>query len=470
MKKIVLTIGIAIIALNSFSQEAAAENFSFSIQQAVDYALENQSSIKNAVIDEEIANQKVNEIFGLGLPQINSSFDLKGFNEIPTTVIPNFVTPAVYQGLVQAGAVPYDPIKSSPDGYPPLTAKFGTTYQATAGFDASQLLFSGDYFLGLIASKVYVELSSKATQRTKIETTAAVKKAYYTVLINEERAKLMDANIIRIKTSLDGTRGLNLAGFVEKIDVDRLTVVYNNLLVEKEKIGRLLELGKYLLKYQMGMNSTATLTLTDKLADVKFDAGNNVSAEKFEYSKRVEFSLIETQHQLAELDLKRNRFSYLPNAFAYSSVSGSAMRNTFSVFSTGYGWYPTALIGAKITMPIFTGLQRNAKTQQSKLSLQKTENNIELLKKSIDLELITSLTMLQNASSSLENQKKNIIVAEDVYRVSKMKYEQGVGSFIEMLTAETSLKEAQTNYFSALFEALVAKIDFDKANGALGVK
>lgn len=447
MKKIVLIIGFGIISINSFAQTDSSEKFSFSVQQAIDYAMENQSNIKNAVIDEEIAHQKVNEIFGLGLPQINSSFDTKDFVEIPTSVVPAsaFGGPAGVLRPVQ----------------------FGTRYQSTAGLDASQLLFSGEYFLGLQASKVYVELSNKATQRTKIETAATVSKAYYTVLINEERMTLMDANIVRVKTALDGTRGLNLAGFVEKIDLDRLTVTYNNLLVEKDKIARMLLLGKDLLKYQMGMNGNADLTLTDKLADVKFDVGTSVSAEKFEYSKRVEFNLLETQRRLATLDLKRNRVSYLPTAVAYGALSANAFRNKYNFFDTNLGWYPTALIGAKVTMPIFTGLQRNAKSQQSKLSLQKADNNMELLKKSIDLELKTSLTMLQNATASLENQKKNIVVAEDVYRVSKMKYEQGVGSYIEMLTAETSLKEAQTNYFSALFDALVAKIDYDKANGAL---
>ncbi len=454
MKKTVFILGLSCFAISSFAQTKEADNFSFSVQQAINFAMENQNNVKNVVIDEEIAHQKVKEIFGMGLPQINSSFDSKIFLDIPTSVIP-----AAAFGDPRGGL---------------NAVKFGTQYQASAGFDISQMLFSGDYFLGLQASKVYVDLSSKATQRTKIETAATVSKAYYTVLLNEERMKLMDANIVRVKTALDGTQGLYLTGFVEKIDLDRLTVTYNNLLVEKEKVGRLLDLGKYLLKYQMGMNSEASLALTDKLADVKFDVTNNVSAEKFDYSKRVEFSLLETQHRLAQLDLKRNRLSGLPNAFAYGGSSANAFRRTYSFFNIDASpvprWYPTSLIGAKVVMPIFSGFQKSAKTQQSKLSLQKAENNIESLKKAIDLELINSMTMLQNAAVSLENQKKNIVVAEDVYRVSKMKYEQGVGTYIEMLTSETSLKEAQTNYISALYDALVAKIDYDKANGALGTK
>lgn len=217
----------------------------------------------------------------------------------------------------------------------------------------------------------------------------------------------------------------------------------------------------------MGMDINANLTLTDKLDDVKLDVANTVSAQKFDYDKRVEYGLFQTQYKLAKLDLKRQRLSYLPLAYAYGSFSGAAQRNEFDIFDTDKKWYPTSVIGAKVTMPIFSGFQRHARNQQAQLSVLKAENNMDFIKKSIDLELASATTILQNASSSLENQKKNIAVAEDVVRVSKIKYNQGVGSNLELITAETSLKEAQTNYYNALFDALVAKIDFDKANGNL---
>ena len=157
----------------------------------------------------------------------------------------------------------------------------------------------------------------------------------------------------------------------------------------------------------------------------------------------------------------------MPSAFAYGALSGSAYRSQFDMFNTKTPWYPTALIGAKVSMPIFTGFQRVSRNQQAQLSLEKAENNLDFIKKSIDLELASSTAVLQNASSSLENQKKNIAIAEDVVRVAKLKYDQGVGSNMEVITSETALKESQTNYFNALFDAIVAKIDFDKANGSL---
>ncbi|MCE3278995.1 MAG: TolC family protein [Bacteroidetes bacterium] len=447
MKKIITLLIFGITSQLTFAQSKDSAGNSFSLKQAIDYAMQHQVNVQNAIIDEAIAHKKVNEIMGAGLPQVNASFDFKNFVEIPTMFLP-----AEFVGGMPGTFIP---------------VKFGTQYQSTAGLDASQLIFSGEYFLGLKASKVFVELSERSTQRTKIEAAAAVSKAYYTVLINEERMKLMDANIARLKKAMDDTKALLDNGFVEKLDHDRLSVAYNNMLVEQEKVQRLLKLGTYLLKYQMGMSINDNLTLTDKLADIKFEPLTNVDAQKFDYEKRVEYSLFTVQYKLAKLDLKRQRVSYLPSAFAYGSLSGAAQRTDLDVWDTQKPWYPTAVIGLKVSMPVFTGFARHSRNQQAKLAVQKAENNLEMLKLSIDLELASTTATLQNAASSLEIQKKNITTAEEVYRVSKIKFESGVGSNLEMITAETTLKEAQTNYYNALFDAVVSKIDFDKANGTL---
>ncbi len=216
MRKRALIVGIIVIANTIYGQtkDSAAVTLSFTVQQAIDYAMQNQNNVKNAQLDEESAQKKVNEIMGLGLPQINASFDIRDFLDVPTSLIP-----------------------ASAFGGPPgqyVAAKFGTQYQGTAGFDASQLLFSGDYFLGLKASKIYVDLSTKSMQRTKIETAAIVSKAYYMVLISKARLELMDANIKRVKTAMGGVEGMYRYGLAEKLDFDRLTVTYNTLLIEKE--------------------------------------------------------------------------------------------------------------------------------------------------------------------------------------------------------------------------------------------
>jgi outer membrane protein TolC len=148
-------------------------------------------------------------------------------------------------------------------------------------------------------------------------------------------------------------------------------------------------------------------------------------------------------------------------------MSASAQRNEFDIFKSDGKWYPTTVIGARLGLPIFDGFQKHNRIQQSKISLMKLNNDKKFLEQSIDLEVASARINLQNTGNSLNIQKKNIELANEVYRVSKLKYEQGVGSNLEVLTAETALKESQTNYYNALYDALVAKAEFEKATGSL---
>ncbi len=446
--KLQISSAILFFSLLNFSFAQTARDtgkYSFSLQQAIDFAMKNQTQMQNAAYDEQSAQYKVKEAFGMGLPQINGSATANDFVEIPTQVIP---------------AKAFNP-KAGPDDL--LAVKFGLQYSSTAGIDASQLLFNSDYIVGLQATKTYLELSRKATQRTKIDVSVAVTKAYYSVLVSDERMKLIDANIARIKTLMETTKALNENGVAEKIDLDRVTVTYNNLLVEKEKVQRLLQLGIVLLKFQIGMDQPATLALTDKLADIKFTS--EISPDKFDYGKRVEYSLLLTQKNISQLMIKRNQMHYLPTAVLFGSASANAYRTKFDFFDTKKGWYPTIIVGAKINVGIFDGFQNHYRIQESKIDLLKAENNLKMVQQSIDLEISSAKTNLQNASATLETQKKNIELAESVYKTSKTKYEQGVGSNLEVMTAQTSLTEAQTNYYNALYDALVSKVDYDKANG-----
>ena len=446
MKNTFLLFILVLTTLESSAQGSDNTPFNFTLQQAVDYAMANQVKVQNAKLDEDLARNKVREIRGIGMPQINGSFYVKDFWEIPTSLIPG-----EFFGAPKGTYLP---------------VKFGTQFNTSAGLDASQLLFSSDYLVGLQATKVYYELMQKMTARSRIETSAMVQKAYYSVLVNEERFKLLEANVARIGKLKDDTKAMLDNGFVEQIDFDRINLTYNNLVIEKQKVERFVELGYVLLKYQMGMDQLSKLVLADKLSDVKFEL-SDVSTDKFDYSKRVEYSLLDSQHKGAELQLKKDKLSYLPNIALYSTLSAQAQRNKLDFWDTSKPWYPIGIIGVRIGVPIFDGFQKHYRIQQSKISLMKSDNDMKFLKQSIDLDLASAKTNLLNNATSLDTQKKNVELAQQVYNVSKVKYEQGVGSNLEVLNAENSLKESQTNYFSALYDALIAKVDFQKATGVL---
>jgi outer membrane protein len=342
--------------------------------------------------------------------------------------------------------------------------QFGTRWNATAGLNASQLLFQPSYIIGVQASRTYRELSQKSLTRTKIETAVAVTKAYYGVLVTRERLKLLDANIARVEKLRNDTKAMYDNGFVEKIDYDRVALTYNNLSTEKDNIHRLSQLSVYMLKFQIGMPVNSDVTLADSLMAGQIQ-NLVLSSDKADVSKRIEYSLLESQKRFQILDVKRYKVQYLPSLVAYGSVSANALRDEFDIFDTDKKWYPTVLIGATLSWNLFDGLQRERKIDQAKLELKKIENQMSDANNALTLEAETNRIMLQNALASYNTQQANLALANEVVRVSKLKYDEGVGSNLEVITAETALREAQTNYYNAVYDALVAKVDLDKALG-----
>jgi outer membrane protein TolC len=416
---------------------------SFSLKEAIDYAQSHQVSVQNAIIDEEIAKNTVKKTIGIGLPQVNGNVNFQDFLKVPTSLLPGefFDKPGTQ-----------------------VPVRFGVQYQSSIGIEVSQLLFDGSYLVGLQASKTFKELSNKSLKRTRIETAVAVTKAYYSVLVSNEQLSLLDANISRLKKSLNDTQALFANGFVEKIDVDRLKVLNNNLETERENVIRLLELNVNLLKFQMGMNIQTKLKLKDSIASLQVEESINLN-DTTSYQNRIEYSLLQTQKKVNELDVKRYKSLFLPSLLAFGSSLQSLQSQNFStLFDRSF---PTTVVGLRLSIPILSGGIKNYQVKNAKLELLKTENNLVNLKNGINLEVEQAQTVYRNGLKSLENQKRNMELAQEVLRVSKIKYEQGVGSSIEVTSAETSLKESQNNYINALYDLLINKVNVDRALGKI---
>jgi outer membrane protein TolC len=318
----------------------------------------------------------------------------------------------------------------------------------------------------LKAADVYKELPKKVLIQTKQQAAENVTKAYYGILVNEERMKILDLNIGRLDSLLRDTRALNGQGFVEKIDVQRLEVQSNNLKIEAKNVERLQELSYANLKFQMGKKINETLILTDKLADINMSELAPDSEQELKYTNRIEYSILQTQDKLAELDLKNQKVGYLPRVIFTGGYSYSAGRPQFFDLVTK-PWFNAANIGFSVQVPIFDGFQRKYKIAQSQNNWQKVKNSYELLQNSIDLQVKQGQISLKNAYETLVEQKANMDLAKEIVRVTKIKYKQGVGSNLEVINAESASKEAQTNYFATLYNALIAKVDLDKAMGRL---
>jgi outer membrane protein TolC len=254
-------------------------------------------------------------------------------------------------------------------------------------------------------------------------------------------------------------------GFVERIDVDRLTVQLNNLNIEKQKIKNLIELSYALLKFQMGMDLNKNIGLDENLTMVQVKEGLDLD-KVVDYTRRIEMDILKKAKSLNQLDYERYQKSYLPTLTAAISTSLATQTQSFGDLFK-YSYFPTGAFVLNASMPIYGGGARRAKMNQVKLNLLKNDNDMEAFKQAVNFESHNARTQLKNSIISLENQEANIKLAEKVFDIAQKKFKEGVGTNIEIIQAETALKEAQTNYYNSLYEAVVAKIDFQKSLGLL---
>jgi outer membrane protein TolC len=443
-----LTICALLFSYSSNAQQKAP--VAYSLADCIKYAYEHQDSVKNAELDVKNADYKVKETIGSGLPQVNGSISFQDFLKSPATVGPSsFITGAKFD--------PEAPLAKFPFG--------ATTYNNTYSLQASQLLFSGTFIVGLQAVKTFKELYQRNLTRSKIETNVNVTKAYYQVLVSGEQVQLLDINIKQLKQQVDQTTASNEQGFVEKIDVDRITVQYNNLVTNRENVARAIALYMQMLKFQMGMPIDQEITLTDKLSDISFNQQAGTVVDTSFYHNRIEYNLLETNLKLNQLDVKDKKAAYLPVVVLNGGYGGSFLENHFRYLYNNF--YDNGFIGLSINVPIFNGFQRSYQLKQSRVNVIKAQNDLANAKNGFALQANAARITFYNSIQSLNNQKRNQELATEVLRVSKIKYQQGVGSSIEVTQAQTALETADNQYIQSLYDALINKVNLDKAYGKI---
>jgi outer membrane protein len=469
MKRHYLYLLILFSPLALLAQDRTNSVSGFTLPQCIQYAMENAIPIKNAIIDQQVAKYKVRETTGIGLPQVNGSVGLVANQSLRrffgrASVLNSFDPSPFLQGLG-------NDVVSTPQF-------FQLKNSGDAGVTITETI-SASYFVGLSAAQTYRELAYKNANQTKESVIEQVSKAYYAALINNERMKLFSSNIERVDSTLKNTQALNKNGFAEAIDVDRIQVSLNNLITERDNFVNLKEISLELLKFQMNYPMDQEIQIAGDITLISTSIDLNDYMKDFDYRNRTDYNVLDANRKLQVLTVKNTKAAGLPSLSFNANYGYYTQSDNFlGLFSTrskfqpadNIGtdkWFSYSGYGATLNVPIFSGLQRTYRWEQEKLNLIKIDNNFRTLKTNADLQIKQSTLNYQNNLRTLESQKRNMDLAMKVAKVTRTKYEQGVGSNIEVVDAESSLKEAQVNYYNALYNVLVNQIDLEKAFGKL---
>lgn len=426
-------------------KNAQLQIYSFTAKEAVDYAMSHAVQVRNAMLDIKIQEQTNKGITAAALPHINGTVSLTDYLSIATQLIP-----AEFTG---GPAGTYIPIK------------FGTKYSGNYGANLQQILFDGQVFVGLQARKAAIENSELTADVTKEQIKANVYKIYYQLAVAKRQIGTLDANISNYEKLLHDTKEIYKNGFAEKLDVDKVQVQLSNLETQKLKAQNQVNAGKEGLKFLMNVPQQDEIMLTDTLSDEELKSG--ILDADYNYEDRKEFQLLENSIELGKFNVKRYQLSKIPALSFSANVNQNAQRNKFDFFKGSEPWYTTSFISFTLSIPIFDGGTRNANIQTAKLNLMKMNNQLDQLKSSIDNDIYQSRINMKSALTTMDLQKKNIELAQQVYNSTKLKYDQGLGSNQEISTAQADLVTAQNNYYSSLYDAVIAKIDYLTASGKL---
>lgn len=427
---------------------ANAQN-TFSLREAIDYALAHNEDIKNAIIATKDAEAQVFETRADGLPQVDANFGYTNNTKIPVNLVPASV---------------FDPTAGADE----ISAvRFGVQHQSNFSVTASQMIWDGSFFIGLQAARKLREKVLIDEDKAEIDVIEQVTKAFYLVLVNQVRSELIDTNIGTLESTLNDTRALYENGFAEKIDVTRLQVQLNNLKTERQGVDQVIGASKNLLKLSMGMPVRESIALSASLRNFDFSYSNS-EIQAYNVGQRIEARQMDYLKDLAVLDIKNTRADYIPKVSLNAGWGRNSGNDSFSnLWNSNKQWFTSSNIGINVSIPVFDGLRKKYTVERKKYQLETLNNQYNLLSNSLKQQLLDAKTALDINIQRLEVQEENMALAKEVTDITREKYSEGIGSNLELINAEDDYKEAEVNYLGALYQAIIAKIDLDKSLGKL---
>lgn len=403
-----------------------------SLEQAQTLGVEQAYAMQRARIDVDVAQRDIKELLATGLPQVNASFDFNHFLDIPTQVVPaSSFDPAAPEDLV-------------------LELAFGTTQSATAGINASQLVFSGSYLVGVKAAKVLADAKSLAVDATEVETRRLVSEAYVTALAAAANVETLDRALALVSSSEQELRALAEEGLMESVDADQLQLSRQTLEQQLGTARMQAELTKKLLLFQCGLGVDEEVTLTDNLE--MLTSANVPEALQTKLNLDSNPGLEEQRRYvaLAELDVLNRRAEGLPQVAAFYSNSAQTFRDPdFPVLADQASWYPSQIVGLSVNMPVWTSFGGRQRVEKAKLAVLTAESGLAQLESAARLEFDNARATFLDAQAALTNAEQQRDLASRILTRIELGHKEGVRSSFELNTAQNQLLEAEGNLIGA---------------------
>lgn len=426
------------------------ETLKLSVTEAQAYAVQNNRSVQSAKIDIEIAEKKVWETIAIGLPQLGLSANYQHQFVIPQLSF----GPYLDVSSLPAGNLTRDDLLNA---YKPSPAvSLGVADNTTFDFTLSQLIFSGEYLVGLQAMKVLKEVSVKNLVKTEGQTKESVAGTYSLVLVLTENIRVLEESLKVIDQTYNDLMKMNQQGLNEETDVDQVKISRSNIQTLIKSLESQKEVSLKLLKFQLGIEFTQNLVLTDTLNGI-INQGNiqYLATQVFDVENSIDYKMVDNLEKISALMLKREQSKYLPTISAF-------YRRHEQTNQPSFNFQVKDLVGVGLTLPIFTSGQRNAKISQARFDLEKSRLNKETAGQGLILEFETALNSYQTAFSNFITNRESLTLSKKVFDKTVIRYREGVSSSFDIAQSQNQFLTAETNYYTSVLSLLTAKAKLDR--------
>ncbi|WP_353182178.1 TolC family protein [Parapedobacter lycopersici] len=425
---------VGCFSVSAHAQDSASLPEKATLPDLIDFALENRAVIHQAELDEEIGEREIASALSGWFPQINADASYNRNIKIPTAVIGDQV---ISMGQKNVGALV---------------------------LQADQQLLNPGLLQASKAAKYIRQQNALNTEDSKINTIVEVSKGYYDILTSEEQLQIVQENIQRIQKQLNDARARYETGIVDRTDYKRAEISLSNTLAEQKRVVQLLGYKYAYLKELVGLTPEQSLSLSFDYASMESEMLLDTTLT-LDYQRRVEYQQLQTQRQLQQLNTQYNKWTFLPRLSAFYNYAWDYRDNQFAdLFSRSF---PRSVFGLSLNLPIFQGGKRIQEIRKSRLMEDRLDWDIVNLRNQLNTQYELAMATYQANLNDWRTAKRNVELSEEVYNTIKLQYDEGIKTYLDLMTAETDLRTSQINYLNAMYAVLSGKLDVQQALGTI---
>lgn len=432
---------ILLISLSSFAQETP-QDYSFSMEEAIKFGLENNYSSVNAQKDIEIALKQKWEIIAQGLPQVSATADYQNYLKQPVTLLPAEIT------------------GGEPGTFVPVT--FGTEQNVNATATWNQLIFDGSYIVGIQSARTLLQISENAKTKTDLEIKKAVINAYGNVLLAEENVAILQKNVENVQQNYDETNEIYKNGLAEQEDVEQLEITLLNLKNNLSRSKRMRDIAYEMFNLTLGIPVEIPVNLTEELDNLAMEYFDlELLQKEIPVEENIDYRIAANTAESREIEVKLEKSKALPSLTGFLNYGVQGFSQEFTFLNEDQEYFGQSILGVSLNIPIFSSGMRSSRTQQKQIAYEQAMVELEKTENEVKRQINSAKSDYEFSLENYQNQKKNLELAERIENKNQIKFFEGIASSFELSEAQRQLYQAQQDFLQSMLEVITAKVELE---------